>query len=246
MKTVRLVLGSIVIMVGIGCLVLAFLSFRDTDASVIRKAMTDQKELYNAGNYPAAFNVSKLLVDSFKVEQAPVRLNYANAGYLSALRDSARSLNFNSGDTATADAKKFFNYMDVALQTTKDLAERSAESSVASIGYNHMGVILCRKLSQDEPEEKVLTEALGYFRDALQKDDENEFARYNYELVQKKLLYPELVIAQVKSLINQRKYRQARQVLQRALRHDNRVNKNYGDFVNRIDNIIKIDSLSRS
>jgi tetratricopeptide (TPR) repeat protein len=244
MKTVRMVLGSIVIAVGIGCLLLAFLAFRDDVSNSIRKAMNEQKSLYMKGDYAAAFEVSSFLVDSLRIEQDQLKLNHATAAYLAALRDSTRREQ--RPDTTNTGVKNFFTYMDASLATSKDLAERSGSSAIASTAYNHMGVIVCKRLSADQPEEQVLTEAVAYFKDALQKDEENDHARFNYELAQRKLLLPEIVIAQVKSLINQRKYRQARLLLEKAVRHDNRVKKNYGDFVNRIDNIIKIDSLSRS
>jgi hypothetical protein len=246
MKDIRFIFGGILLFAGAGCLLLAFLSFRDTESGVLSQALKDQKRYYNKGEYTLAYTVSEFLVDSLKVTQDEVRLNYANAAYLCAMRDSSRSIYLNPADTITGDVKNFFTYMNTALTTTKNLAAGASRNVITSTAYNHMGVILCKNLSEDQPEEKVLEEASGYFRNALQQDSDNEFARFNYELIRRKIEYPEMVIAQVKSLINQRRYRQARLVLDRGVHVDERVKKNYGDFVERIDNIIKIDSLSRS
>jgi tetratricopeptide (TPR) repeat protein len=245
MKEMRMILGSIVLVVGLACLALAFLSFRKTESATISKAMKQQKKLYYAGDYKSAYAVSEFLVDSLKIDQDELRLNYATIAYLLAKQDSTRNI-YQKPDTTNVDVKNFFSYMGTALETTKSLAGAARKGEISSTAYNHMGVIVCKQLSADQPEETVLNEALDYFKNALDKDEKNELARYNYELVRRKLDYPEMIIARVKSLINQRKYRQARRVLEEAVRYDNRVNKNYGDFVNRIDNIIKIDSLSRS
>lgn len=246
MKELRFIAGGILLLVGAGCLLLALLSFRETESAAISTALKEQKKAYNEGDYKRAYDVSEFLVDSMKVTQEEVRLNYANAAYLSALRDSSRSIYLKPADTINSKVKNFFTYMDAALTTTKSLAEQSPRKDISSISFNHMGVLTCKQLSENDAEEKVLEEASGYFRNAMENDQSNDFARYNYELVQRKILFPELIIAQVKSLINQRRYRQARQVLEKAVQIDKRVNKNYGDFVDRIDNIIKIDSLSRS
>ncbi len=246
MKDMRFIFGGILLFAGAACLLLAFLSFRDAESAVISQAMKDQKRYYNTGDYKLAFTVSEFLVDSLKVTQDEVRLNYANAGYLCAMRDSTRGIHVNPTDTIAGDIKNYFTYMDAAVTTVKNLAEGSTRSDISSVAYNHMGVLLCKKLGEGEDEEKVLEEASGYFRNALEQDSDNEMARFNYELIRRKIEYPEAVIARVKSLINQRRYRQARLVLGRAVRVDERVKKNYGDFVERIDNIIKIDSLSRS
>jgi tetratricopeptide (TPR) repeat protein len=245
MKKLRMILGSIALALGIGCLALAFLSFQNTESVTISNAMKQQKKLYYEGNYQSAYEVSEFLVDSLKIDQDELKLNYATISYLLAQRDSTRNI-YQKPDTTSVDVKNFFSYMGTALETTKSLAEASRKNEISSTAYNHMGVIVCKQLAADQPEEKVLSEAADYFKNAMNKDEKNELARFNYELVRRKLDYPEMVINQVKSLINQRKYRQARQVLEKAVRFDNRVNKNYGDFVNRIDNIIKIDSLSRS
>jgi tetratricopeptide (TPR) repeat protein len=245
MKEMRMILGSVVLVVGLACLALAFLSFRKTESATISKAMKQQKKLYYAGDYKSAYEVSEFLVDSLKIDQDELRLNYATIAYLLAKQDSGRTI-YQKPDTTNIDVKNFFSYMGTALETTKSLAGGARKSEISSTAYNHMGVIVCKQLSADQPEETVLNEAADYFRNGLDKDEKNELARYNYELVRRKLDYPEMIIARVKSLINQRKYRQARRVLEEAVRYDNRVNKNYGDFVNRIDNIIKIDSLSRS
>jgi tetratricopeptide (TPR) repeat protein len=245
MKELRMIFGSVVLVLGLACLALAFLSFRETESATINKAMKQQKELYYEGNYKSAYEVSEFLVDSLKIDQDELRLNYATIAYLLARQDSNRNV-YQKPDTTTANVKNFFSYMGTALETTKTLAGASRKNDISSTAYNHMGVIVCKQLSADQPEETVLNEAADYFKNAMSKDEKNELARYNYELVRRKLDYPEMIIAQVKSLINQRKYRQARRVLEKAVRYDARVNKNYGDFVNRIDNIIKIDSLSRS
>jgi hypothetical protein len=91
-----------------------------------------------------------------------------------------------------------------------------------------------------------MVEAANYFKSALKKDPGNEFARYNYELLRKRIQYPEAVMSRVRSLVHQRKYKEARQILHGALGRDSRMQKNYSDYVQRLENVISIDSLSRS
>jgi hypothetical protein len=67
-------------------------------------------------------------------------------------------------------------------------------------------------------------------------------ARYNYELLKKKLDYPEMIMSTVRSLVKQHKYKLAYDILQEAIQKDPEVDKRNPGYSQRLENIVKIDS----
>ena len=217
------------------------------------KLKRQAREAYVKASYKEAFNDLHYLRDSMHVGEHPVELNLAHAGYLLTNDSSAglmRDLLNNPEGIDSAQRKNRKEELTYAqcVDYYRQLGEIPDDNEIASIAYNQLGVIVYRWRGQDEveQEEKALAEAAEYFKSALKKDGQNEIARYNYELIRLKMNYHKVVMEQVQSLIKQRKYKEARHSLTKALKKDDLFRKKYADYEQRIENVIRIDSLSRS
>lgn len=131
-----------------------------------------------------------------------------------------------------------------ALNTYSQIAQ-SPNARIRSVANQQLGVMADTK--------GKLEEALNYFRQALKAAPENQEARYNYEVVKKKLaeqkkkenkndskkdndIEPSEFAKQLKAkadqLVRQRKYLEAHQLMADGLAKDKTV-AHYNEFINR-------------
>ena len=131
-----------------------------------------------------------------------------------------------------------------ALNTYSQIAQ-SSNARIRSVANQQLGVMADTK--------GKLEEALNYFRQALKAAPENQEARYNYEVVKKKLaeqkkkdnkndskkdkdIEPSEFAKQLKAkadqLVSQRKYQEAHQLMVDGLAKDKTV-AHYNEFINR-------------
>lgn len=131
-----------------------------------------------------------------------------------------------------------------ALNTYSQIAQ-SPNARIRSVANQQLGVMADTK--------GKLEEALNYFRQALKAAPENQEARYNYEVVKKKLaeqkkkdnkndskkdkdIEPSEFAKQLKAkadqLVSQRKYQEAHQLMVDGLAKDKTV-AHYNEFINR-------------
>lgn len=112
----------------------------------------------------------------------------------------------------------------------------ASNDKLRSIAFQQMGVI---KNKQGKP-----TEALQYFKDAIKADAANMDARYNYELLKKYIDYPEIILNKFRLLVDQHRYKEARNFLKRKMIESKRI-RQYKDYNDRVQIIITIDSLAQ-
>lgn len=121
--------------------------------------------------------------------------------------------------------------------STYQLLTTSSIKTVQSKAHQQIGVI---RNKQGNPQE-----ALEHFKKAILADGNNQDAQYNYELLKKYLEYPEIILSRTQLLVKQRKYRQARDFLEKEMEESRRIRK-FTDYKERIETIITIDSLAKS
>lgn len=105
-----------------------------------------------------------------------------------------------------------------------------------------------------------LQESLAFFKEALKANPGNEEARYNYELVKKKLKdknendqkdkddkekdkpsdFAKKLKEQAEALVGQRKYKNALDLMNNGLKKDPSVT-HYSDFINRLNDVVEIE-----
>ena len=247
------ILYYVFLSLGLGLIALAVLVARNNNITKVNAVKREARRAYVSANYKDAFHELMYLVDTLNFSKDEAKLDLAHAGYLTTQFDSTGNIvkdvlkNGVPGDTAAL--QKMANDFTYANGLRYyDSVSESNNNRLASIALNQMGVSTykLREIAEEGEEERALVEAVDYFKSSLKKDPTNEDARYNYELLKSKIQFPEKVMAKVQTLIHQRKYSEARTVLKNALQRDNRMQKNYSDYVQRLENVISIDSLSRS
>lgn len=221
-----------------------------TNAIQVHTLAREARKAYNSADYPAALSSLQYLADTLSYDRDAARLDLAHAGFLTSRYDTsnrARDL-IKDGyplDTAgLADMKEALNVTGATGNYSK-LTETAESNYYASNAYNQLGVI-AYIMRNPESEAEAMAEAAADFKEALRKDPSNEFARYNYELIRTRIDYPEMIMSQVRELIHQRNYKAARALLRKAFDRDNQIQRSYADYAERLENIIRIDSLSRS
>ena len=144
-----------------------------------------------------------------------------------------------------------------AFSTYQALAG-SAKTMVSSIANQQLGIMSNVRGKPDE--------ALNYFKQAIRADPRNEQARYNYEMLKKKLdkkkkedqqkrddqnkdqdkkdqepsEYAKRLKAQADKLVAQKQYQSAYELMINGLKQDKTVST-YQDYINRIKTIAEID-----
>lgn len=220
-----------------------------TKATKAHTLSRQAREAYNSADYQTALSSLQYLADTLSFDPDPARLDLGHAGFLASRYDSSNRARDLSKDGQPLDTAALAE-MKLALGSTGALdnygkLSQTATAPYASLAYNQLGVI-AYILRNPENEAEAMADAAVNFKEALRKDPSNEFARYNYELIRTRIDYPEMVMRQVRELIHQRNYKAARALLRKAFERDNQIQRGYADFAERLENIIKIDSLSRS
>lgn len=119
----------------------------------INETKSAAESSFKKGDYSAAIEKYRYLVDSLNVREDEVMLNLAHAYYL-------------AKDTANA----YSSYQSVTT---------SPDRNIRSSAQLQLGLIANQ---QGRPEE-----ALNHFRESIKANPSNDDARYNYEMVKKKL-----------------------------------------------------------
>lgn len=213
-------------------MLLTFFFARNNETGIRNQAKRAGKKAYLAHEYKNAYRIYSHLRDSLHVSDEALIVNQASAAFLTS----------NLPDTSRTDT---VNYRLSSLQNY-DLLLSAGDEVVASMAANQLGfaVVKARDAMKMKPSaiDSLLRRSLGYFRLALEKDPGNEAARYNYELVKKLIEYPELVVRMTRKLVDERRYKEASELLQGVMRRDKRL-ESQKEFLERIKIVAAIDSM---
>jgi len=256
---VRNIVYGVVICALIGGIVFAFIYAGKTPSSKISSLKSKAKKEYLNGLYNEAALTNQELIDSFKVDEEAVRLNFANAGFLSLGNDSSSTKQatskFEGIKPDSSNLKNIGGQLNLkeAAQQEYLLLTKAQSKAIASMANNQLGILSLKTEGKfidegsDIPDkiDSLLRQSIVLFQEALRKDPANDSARYNYELLKKKLDFPVMVYTQAEQLVKQRRYRDAYQLMQKAMKRDLRMKK-YEDFTKKVFAIYKIDSLKKS
>jgi tetratricopeptide (TPR) repeat protein len=201
----------------------------------INRIKSEARDAYNRGDYTAAIEKYKFLIDSLEVNEEEVSLNLANAYYN--LKDTANAI------------------------TTYQALSGSGKGDISSKAYQQLGVIANQ---QGKPEQALID-----FKNAIKANPENDQARYNYEMVKKKLdeknkedqqkkdedkdqkkndkkdepsEYAKKLKAQADQLVAQRRYKDAHELMTEGLSKDPTVS-HYNDYIQRIKDVAEINGI---
>jgi tetratricopeptide (TPR) repeat protein len=254
--TSKQIIYSLVIAVLLGGIIAAYIFTRKNHYAQISKLKSKGKHEYRMKQFGEATATYHHLIDSFQVKEEAVRINYANAGFLSIMNTMGFGIEgmmekMQGKDSATfkRDMKETMKYADSSLLEYETL--RSASNKViASMANNQAGVAIIKQSSLifDESNLKMadslMKESIIYFKDALKKDPTNDSARYNLELLKYKLNFPEIMLVKAERLVAQRRYAEAYHIMEEAMKKDARMQK-YEDYKKKVYSISQIDSLQR-
>jgi hypothetical protein len=238
-----IVLGIAMAAICIGLTVAAYFFYKKNPISQANRLKSKARQEYFRREYVNAYTTYKLLVDSLGIQHDAANLNYANAAFMSSniLLNGFYGRNNNDKEMAGDSMLQFL--ADFSRQKYQTLAI-SPDNKISSMASNQFGYSLIKgnkQLASTETDTTLL-QALDHFKNSLRRDPQNDSARHNYELIKKIIDYPETVLAETKSLIAQKRYREAEALLTRAMNRDFRLLKQR-DFLNRLRTVIVIDSL---
>jgi tetratricopeptide (TPR) repeat protein len=231
---------------GVMLLVFAFFYGRSTRAVKSHTLAREARAAYTSAEYTDALSSLQFLVDSVGFENESARLNLAHAGLLAARYDSTgRARDSRPIDSVALNRMKELIAVNGVVANYDKLIAQGTDAHLGSRAQNQLGVI-AYNLRNSQDETAAMTQAAEHFKNALRLDPENDFARYNYELIRLRIDYPEMIMSRVRELIHRRNYKGARDLLKKAFERDEQIRRGYEDYVLRLENIIRIDSLSRS
>jgi tetratricopeptide (TPR) repeat protein len=205
---------------------LMILLFSISDVGRIAKTNRLIREAENAylnNDFPQAIEKYRALLDSFQVNDEKAILNLGNAYF-----------KINDIENAAGNYGRLLGSRDKAIRT-------AANQQMGLLAYGN----------------QELPQALHYFRASLLADPDNEDSRYNYELVRKisqqqqqdqqqqgpidpPTEFAKDARARAELLVNQGRYREAHELMQKALAIDPTVN-NYQEFIKRTGDVAQID-----
>ncbi len=176
--------------------IMLFASTNDpiTKIANANKLKREAQLAYESENYKQAIKAYLQLIDSLQVDDDVAQMNLANAAYMVGYGDGDfGKLDQLSSTSETLDSSAMqgedvdFQYANIAIDKYTQLTEAS-KKHLASNAYNQLGIISVKKGEQSQKERKIFLEtALSQFKQALIKNNTNENARYNYELLKKYL-----------------------------------------------------------
>ncbi len=154
----------------------------------INRLKSEAQKSYLSGDYKSAIEHYGILIDSFQISEEEILMNYANAAFLMTQKDSSPAQGVegpvNSGPVPAGEQAEI--YQQLAQNTYTSLAQ-NASSGIQSIAFNQLGVMTFQSAPPPKPGKDVLLQAQGLFKSALKTDQNNQQARFNYELVTKML-----------------------------------------------------------
>ncbi|WP_209330809.1 hypothetical protein [Lunatimonas salinarum] len=199
-----------------------------------------------------------------KIRERNHALDEAEAAYMSTdFEESVRRHLALISDQQITDPQVKFNLAlsyqnngqeEEALKTYSEISG-SQQLQIASLGANQAGVL--------EGRESNYKEALAYFKTALLKNPDNEVARYNFELLSRWLEeneeeekeqqdqeeeeklepsnYAKRMKAQADAFLDQFRFKEALETMQKALEIDETV-RYYEGYMNNLNDINEIDN----
>jgi len=237
----------IVLLLG-GIAFLYFKVIRKSQLAEISATKRQAKRDYIDGRFVDAASLYKHLVDSLKIEEEPVHINYANAGFLSASMDSVTYSKQGPSRHTPADSNSHPQTAILSTAQQEYLKLTGAKNkNIGSMANNQLGIYILKVGDSHSDEtgkaiDSLIQQSLVLFKEALKKDPTNDSARYNYELLKLKLNFPEMVYNKAEELVQRRRYGQAYKLMEVATKKDSRLNR-YKDFTSKVQAIYKIDSL---
>ncbi len=205
-----------------------------TRNEVVKKA----RNAYTENRFKEAQQLLKALTDSLDVDNNTVALNYAHSNFILAGYSTMRPAD---SVLIALDSTQQLEY-ELCFEMYMDLTD-SDDTEIASIAYNQAGCIAFIKKDIKKPEEGI-DQSILFFKRAIEKDNNNKTARYNYELLKTYKDYPAKLLNQAKQLVRNKRYKQAYNLMQKAGDKDPRILKNT-DFMTRLKSIIQIDDLQK-
>jgi Ca-activated chloride channel homolog len=227
-----------------------FFSYRfmqQNELGQINTLKSKAKNEYLSHEFVKATLTYQQLVDSLKVQEDELSINYANASFLSFYTLNKKGNGGSIGNKSDNPGDSVHQqFLDKGLSVYGGLSS-SPNPRIAGIAENQLGYagLKANDIFEGNKADSLLTESLVHFKNALMRDPENDSARYNYELVKKLVLYPETILSQTKSLVAQKKYREAANLLDGAMKRDRRLQQQK-ELLTRIQTIIGIDTLKTS
>ena len=173
------------------------------------------------------------------------------------------SLDVNEDEVSLNLANAYYNLKDTAnAVTTYQALSGSEKKEISSKAYQQLGVIANQQGKADQ--------ALADFKNAIKANPKNDQARYNYEMLKKKLAekqdenqqkkdkdkndqkkndkkdepseYAKRLKAQADNLVAQHRYRDAHNLMTEGLSKDPTVS-HYDDYIQRIKDVAEINGL---
>jgi tetratricopeptide (TPR) repeat protein len=240
-KKGKIILNIFLLAFCLALFVPVYMYWQKNDISKKNKLRTQAKDEYFAREFLKAYKTYELLIDSLKVVDNAASLNYANSAFMSS-NILLNGLYGSVGKTKVADS----TLQDLADFSQSEYGRLSTveEAKIASMAYNQLGYSALKRKDalRDKNADSTLAAALEHFKNALRRNPENDSARYNYELVKRLAAYPETVMNQTRSLVNQRRYVEAADLLESAMRRHPALEKQK-EYLTRLKQIVKIDSI---
>lgn len=254
----RNILYGVLICLMLAGIVVAFIYAGKTTNALVGALKSKAKEQYLSAQYKEAALTNRTLLDSFKIDEDAIRLNFANAAYLHSELDSTATRKNNGYEGIKADSSNLKNldrslsFLATSQQEYLTLT-KAKHKVLASMANNQLGILSLKEngafidegTNSPDKIDSLLRQSIVLFQEALRKDPDNDSARYNYELLMKKLDFPAAVYAHAEQLVKQRRYRDAYQLMTNAIKRDARMKK-YEEFTQKVFAVYKIDSLKRS
>jgi Ca-activated chloride channel homolog len=237
----KIILIVLLSLVCITLIITGYLYWQDNPITKANQLKARAKKAMYAAEYLQAFNIYQELFDTLGVKEEASSMNYANSALMSS--------NILKGGFYGSSGK--IKLPDSTLSLLADISEMeysqlsgSTDDKIASLAFNQRGFSMLKadNLLQQPNADSTLTAALEHFKNALRRNPDNDSARYNYELVARLAAYPQTVMRNVQSLVEEHRYRQAAELLEGAMRRNPALEKQK-EYLERLTQIVKIDSI---
>ncbi|MBT1704858.1 tetratricopeptide repeat protein [Chryseosolibacter indicus] len=206
---------------------LLFFSNDPLKISKINSAKRDAKQAFNSGDYKTAIAKYRYIVDSLGVNEDEVKLNLANAYYLS--KDTANA--FSTYQALTASGNKV-----VSSKANQQLGVMSNKQGKQEEALNYFKQAV--KAHPENDDARYNYEMLKHKLDEKKKQDEQNKKDQNKN--QEPSEFAKRLKAQADKLVAQKQYQAAYDLMQNGLKQDQTVST-YQDYINRIKDVAEIN-----
>ncbi len=227
MKQTIYLLAAVLLALGLAGGLASWIAWRQSPIAEYNRLIREGKKGLLGGNARGAQRSLGRVLDSLKIAEERVALNFAHAGFI--VRQQ----------TGRDDTMQ--RYSLDTVRTVYNALGASPHATLAALAHNQLGNTQVKFAPPDPAQlENTLHEAINHYKNALRKDPANDSIRYNYELLQRVLVFPQEVLATVDRLVSQRKYGLAYQFLALSRQRDPRLDA-YADMRQRLKAINEID-----